>query len=68
MSAIFQLFHKWRNFKWTKECIVAFVELKQYLSQPPVLSQPRKEGVLYSYIVVTDHEVSLVLVKIENGM
>ena len=24
----FQLFHKWKNFEWTKECIDAFKELK----------------------------------------
>ena len=38
----FQLFHKWKNFKWTVGCVTAFEELKQYLSHPPILSQPQK--------------------------
>ena len=42
--------------------------MKQYLSHPLVLSRPEKNEVLYAYIVVTNHAVSLVLVRTENGM
>ena len=28
----FQLLHKWKDFQWTKECVMAFEDLKQYLS------------------------------------
>ena len=34
----FQLLHKWKNFEWTEECVVAFEELKQYLSHPSILT------------------------------
>ena len=34
----FLLLHKWKNFEWTEECVVAFEELKRYLSHPPVFS------------------------------
>ena len=64
----FQLFHKWKDFQWTKECVLAFEELKQYLSHPPVLSKPEKEEVLYAYLAVMNYVVSLVLVKNENGV
>ena len=46
----------------------AFEELKQYLSHPHILARPENEEVLYAYIVVTNHAVSLVLVRTENGM
>ena len=61
----FQLFHKWKGFEWTQECNVTLKELKQYLFHPPILSKPKKEEVLYAYITVTCHAVSLVLVRKE---
>ena len=42
----FQLLHKWKDFHWTQECAMAFEDLKQYLSNPPILSRPEKEEVL----------------------
>ena len=62
----FQLLHKWKDFQWTEECVLAFEELKQYLSRPPVLSRPEKEEVLYVYLAVTDYAISLVLVRNES--
>ena len=64
----FQLIHKWKDFQWTKECVLAFEEVKQYLSHSPVLSKPEKEEVLYTYLVVTDYAVNIVLVRNENGI
>ena len=61
----FQLFHKWKGFEWTQECNVTLKELKQYIFHPSILSKPKKEEVLYAYIVVTCHVVSLVLVRME---
>ena len=34
----FWLLHKWKDFQWTEECVMAFEDLKQYLSNPPLLS------------------------------
>ena len=47
---------------------MAFEKLKQYLSSPLILSKPKKEEVLYVYLLVTDYAVSLVLVRNENGV
>ena len=47
---------------------MAFEKLKQYLSSPLILSKPKKEEVLYAYLLVTDYAVSLVLVRNENGI
>ena len=38
------------------------------MSNPPILSRPEKEEVLYAYLAITDYAVSLVLVRNENGI
>ncbi|XP_075663341.1 putative mitochondrial protein AtMg00860 [Castanea sativa] len=64
----FQLSNKWKGFEWIEECSLAFQQLKKYLSWPPVMSRPKEDEVLFSYIVVASHAVSLVLVQIDNGV
>ena len=64
----FQLLHEWREFRWIEECVVAFEELKQYLSSPPILSRLEKEEVLYAYLVITNYVVSLVMVRNKDGV
>ncbi|XP_075659228.1 uncharacterized protein LOC142629130 [Castanea sativa] len=51
----YHLLHKWRDFQWTDECDLAFEDLKQYLANPPILSRPEKEEVLYAYLAITDY-------------
>ncbi|XP_075660169.1 uncharacterized protein LOC142629993 [Castanea sativa] len=64
----FQLLHKWKGFEWNEECALAFQQLKECLSRPPIMSQPKEEEVLFAYIVVASHAVNLVLVRVENGV
>ena len=64
----FHLLHKWKDFRWTKECVMAFEDLKQYFSSPPILSRPEKEEVLYAYLAVMDYAISLILVRNEDGI
>ena len=54
--------NKWKGFEWTKECALAFQWLKEYLSQPPIVFGPEVDKVLFAYIAVAPHVVSLVLV------
>ena len=42
--------------------------MKAYLAHPLVLSRPEKEEVLYAYIAVTQHVVSLVLIWVDGGI
>ena len=42
------------------------MELKQYLSSPPILSSPLPEKDLFMYLVVSEVAVSLVLFREEN--
>ena len=56
------LINKWKGFEWSEDCIVAFQQLKEYLSWPPIMSSPVIDEVLYAYIAVALHAVSLVLI------
>ena len=64
----FLLINKWKNFEWTKECAKAFQQLKDYLARPPVKSSPEPDEVLFAYIVVASYAVSLVLIRVDNGV
>ena len=58
----FLLMNKWKGFEWAKECASAFQQLKEYLSQPPIMSSLEVDEVLFAYIAVALHAVSLVLI------
>ena len=64
----FQLLNKWKGFEWIDECILAFQQLNEYLSQPPIMSRPKVDEVLFAYIVVASHTMSLVLVWVDSGV
>ena len=58
----FLLMNKWKGFEWTGECALAFQQLKEYLSWPPIMSSPEVDEVCFAYIVVASHAISLVLI------
>ena len=60
--------NKWKGFEWTKECALAFQQLKEYLSRPPIMSNPEVDEVLFAYIAVAPHAVSLVLIWVDSGI
>ena len=64
----FLLMNKWKGFEWTKECALAFQQLKEYLSRPPIMSNPEVDEVLFAYIAVAPHAVSLVLIWVDSGI
>lgn len=64
----FLLLHKWKGFEWTEECALAFQLLKEYLARPPIMSSLDADEVLFAYIAVASHVVSLVLIREDNGM
>ena len=47
---------------------MAFQQLKEYLSRPPIMSRPEADEVLYAYITVAPHALSLVLIRNDNGL
>ena len=64
----FRLLNKWKGFRWTEECALAFQQLKEYLSRPPIMSRLEVDEVLFAYIVVAFHAVSLVLIRVDSGV
>ena len=64
----FQLLNKWKGFEWTEECVLAFQQLKEYLSRPPIMSRPEMDEVLFAYIAMAPYAVSLVLIRVDNGV
>ena len=63
----FLLMNKWKDFEWTEECAQAFQQLKEYLSHPPIMSSPEIDEVMFTYITVAPHAVSLVLIRVDSG-
>ena len=47
---------------------MAFQQLKEYLSRPPIMSRPEVDEVLFAYIVVAFHAMSLVLIRVDSGV
>ena len=65
--SFFLLMNKWKDFEWTEECAQAFQQLKEYLSHPFIMSSPKTYEVLFAYIAVAPHAMSLVLIRVDNG-
>ena len=64
----FLLLHKWKEFEWSEECVMAFQELKQYLSHLPIVSSLVVDEVLFAYIAVALYVISLVLIWVDSGI
>ena len=47
---------------------MAFQQLKEYLSHPPIMSSPEMDEVLFAYITVAPYAVSLVLIQVDSGI
>ena len=60
--------NKWKGFEWTKEYALAFQQLKEYLSHPPIMSSPKMDEILFAYIAVAHHAMSLVMIRVDSGI
>ena len=49
--------------EWNVECDKAFVEIKQYLTEPPILVSPEAGDTLYLYLAASDIAISAALFK-----
>ena len=62
------MINKWKGFEWSDDCTATFQQLREYLSQPPIMSSSATNEVLYTYIAVAPHAVSLALIREDNGL
>jgi hypothetical protein len=58
----FKLTKRTGKFEWTPEASKAFVELKRYLTSPPIMVAPMFRDPLLLYIAATPRTVSAILV------
>ncbi|XP_011101733.1 uncharacterized protein LOC105179797 [Sesamum indicum] len=63
----FKVFRKSKNFAWIEECEKALQELKEYLTKPHLLANPKEEETLLLYFGISENAVSSVLVREEAG-
>ena len=47
---------------------MSFQQFKEYLSRPPIMSKPEVDKVLFAYVAVASHAVSLMLVRVDGGV
>ena len=52
-----------RRAGWNKECDQAFMAIKQYLTEPPILVSPEASDTLYLYLAVLEALMSATLLK-----
>ena len=57
-----------KGFEWIEECATAFQQLKDYLARPLIMSSLKPDEVLFAYIAVVLYAVSLVLIRVDNGV
>jgi hypothetical protein len=57
-----------KAFEWNSECEEAFGKLKEYLTNPPILSHPDEGEILYLYLAVSASAVSSALVREDSGI
>ena len=64
----FLLLHKWKGFEWTEEYAVAFQQLKEYLSRPPIMSSLKVDEVLFAYLAIASYAISFFLIRVDSGI
>ena len=64
----FLLLHKWKEFEWSDECVVAFHQLKQYLSRPLIMSSLVVDEVFFAYIALALYAISFVLIQVDSDI
>ncbi|XP_011102006.1 uncharacterized protein LOC105180037 [Sesamum indicum] len=63
----FKVLRKPKNFQWSEECEKALQELKEYLTTPPLLVNPKEGEELFLYLGVSENAVSSILVREDGG-
>ena len=58
----FKLLKAQEKFVWSEDTDKAFVELKRFLTTPPIMTAPQKDETLLIYITATNRVVSTAIV------
>ena len=47
---------------------MAYQQLKEYLSRPPIMSSPKVDEVLFAYLAIASYSISFVLTRVDSGI
>ena len=47
---------------------MAFQQLKEYLSRPPIMSSPEVDEVLFAYLAIASYAINYVLIRVDSGI
>jgi hypothetical protein len=61
-QSFFKLLKAKEKFEWSKQANTTFVELKKFLTSPPILTAPKEGETLLLYIAVTNRVVSTAII------
>ncbi|CAH9054188.1 unnamed protein product [Cuscuta epithymum] len=64
----YDVLRKNKKFEWTDQHEQALQQLKEYMTTPPLLTKPKEGDELQLYLAVSEHAVSAVLTKEDDGM
>ena len=45
-----------------------FQQLKEYLSWPPIMSNPKVDEVFFAYLAIASYAISFVLIRVNSGI
>lgn len=65
---LFKALKRTNTFEWTEECDKALVDLKTYLSSPPLILIPKPHNKLFVYLSSSSKAVSVALVRDDHGV
>ena len=58
----FNVLKQAKNFRWMKECEIAFQQLKEYMGRAPLMSKPKEGKEFIVYLGVSQYAISVTLV------
>jgi hypothetical protein len=61
--SFFASIKKKEKFEWTLECEDTFLQIKKFLSSPPILQRPSTHAILFLYLAIFENAMSTVLVE-----
>ncbi|CAH9122596.1 unnamed protein product [Cuscuta epithymum] len=63
----YDVLRKNKKFEWTEQHEKSLQQLKEYMTTPPLLTKPKDSKELHLYLAVSEHAVSAVLTREEDG-
>lgn len=66
-AEVFKILKNYKSFNWTLDCVMAFEDLKSYITSPLILLTLEDGEELYPYLAISAHVVSSVLIRVVEG-